>query len=127
MDNLISNMLSESILDFRKGSNWKYANTRICIFSVWPLPKVENWFQKQIWNENIHIYILNFLKSFGQYFKKSENGFPIVFFTDQAHSSTYPIHTSPLIGTISNKMTFCDIHAILPYPHSQTPWGPPTL
>ena len=24
---------------------------RICIFSVWPLPKVENWVWKQIWKE----------------------------------------------------------------------------
>ena len=72
MDILITNLLSESIFDFGK-SNWKYANTRICVFSVWPLPDVENWFRKQIWNENIHISIVNFfLKSFGQYFKKSK-------------------------------------------------------
>ena len=30
------------------------------IFSVWPLPKVEHLFRKQIWNENVLIFILNF-------------------------------------------------------------------
>ena len=80
MDILISNLLSESIFDFGKGSNWKYANTRICVFSVWPLPEVENWFWKQIWNENVHISIVNFfVKSFGQYLNKSKYGFSIVF------------------------------------------------
>ena len=55
-------------------------NTRICIFSVWPLPEVKNWFWKHIWNENIHISIQKiFLKRFGQYLKKVKNGFPIVF------------------------------------------------
>ena len=62
MDILISNLLSESIFYFGKGSNWKYANTRICVFSVWPLSEVKNWFQKQIWNENIHNYVLNFFE-----------------------------------------------------------------
>ena len=59
MDILISNLLSESIFDVGKWSNWKYANTRICVFSVW-LPEVENWFRKQICNKNVHISILNF-------------------------------------------------------------------
>ena len=63
MDILIWNMLSESIFDSGKWSNWKYANTRICIFSVWPLPEVENGFRKQISNENVHITILNFFLS----------------------------------------------------------------
>ena len=43
MDILISNLLSESNLDFGKWSNGKYANTRICVFSVWPLPEVDIW------------------------------------------------------------------------------------
>ena len=64
---------------FGKWSNWKYANTRISVFSVWPLPKVENRFRKQIWNENVHISILNFLlKCIGQYLKKSMD-FPLYF------------------------------------------------
>ena len=42
MDILISNLLSESIFDFGKWSNWKYANTCICVFSVWLVPKVKN-------------------------------------------------------------------------------------
>ena len=68
MDILILNLLSESILDFGKWSNWKYANTLICVFS---LPEVQNRFQKQIWNENVHISILNFFwERFGQYLKK---------------------------------------------------------
>ena len=61
---LISNLLSESIFDFGKWSNGKSTNKCICRFSVWPLPEVENWFQKQILNENRHISILNFFKEF---------------------------------------------------------------
>ena len=77
---LFSNLLLESIFDFGKWSNWKYANVCIWVFSVSPLPKVKNSFWKQIWKENANISILNFfLKSFGQYLKKSKNGFPIVF------------------------------------------------
>ena len=80
MDILILNLPSESFFDFGKWSNWKYANTRICIFLVWPRPKVKNWFQKQIWIENVHIFILNFsLTSFGHYFKNTKNGFPLSF------------------------------------------------
>ena len=80
MDILISNLLLESILDFGKWSNKKYANMCICVFSVWPLPKVQNRFWKQIWNDNVHISILKFvLKSFNQHLKKIKNEFPIVF------------------------------------------------
>ena len=54
--------------------------TRICVFSVWPFPEVENWFLKQIWNENVHISILNFyFGAFWSVFKKSKYGFLIVF------------------------------------------------
>ena len=71
MDFLFSNLFLESILDFGKWSNWKYTNTRIRVFSVGPLPKVQNLFRKQIWNENVHIFIQKiFLKRFGQYLKK---------------------------------------------------------
>ena len=38
MNFLITNLLSESIFDFRKWSNGKYPNMLICIFSIWPLP-----------------------------------------------------------------------------------------
>ena len=81
MGTLFSNLLSESIFDFRKWSNLKYANMHICVFSVLPLLEVKNWFWKQIWKEYTNISILNlFLKSFGQYLKKKvKNGFPIVF------------------------------------------------
>ena len=58
---LISNLLLKLIFDFGKWSNWKYTYSRIHVFSVWPRPKVENWFLKQIWNENVHISILNFI------------------------------------------------------------------
>ena len=80
MDILFLNLLSESILDFGKWSNWKYTYTRTRVFSVWPLPEVQNWFWKQIWNENIHIsFLIFFLKRFDQYLKKNKkNGFPIV-------------------------------------------------
>ena len=81
MDILISNLLSESIFDFGKWSNWKYANTGICIFSVWPHPKVKNWFQKQIWNKNVHIFNLNFFSgAFLSVFKKvKKNDFFLYF------------------------------------------------
>ena len=78
MDILISNLLSEAF-NFGKWSNWKYANTRICVFFVWPLPKVKNWFRKQIWNENVHISILIFVKSFGQYLKSQKINFQLYF------------------------------------------------
>ena len=80
MDILISNLLSETILDFRKWSNGKHMYTHTCVFSVWPLPKVENWFRKQIWKDNTHNSIQKKnLKSFGHYLIKSKNRFPIVF------------------------------------------------
>ena len=75
MDILIANLLSELIFDFGKWSNWKYANTRICVVSVWPLPEVKNLFRNQIWNENVYITILKKkLECFGQYFKKVKKG-----------------------------------------------------
>ena len=44
---------------------------KVAYFPVWPLPKVENWFQEQIW-EGPYFYSKFFsLKSFGQYLKKS--------------------------------------------------------
>ena len=70
IDILILNLLLESILDFGKWSNGKYTNTRICVFSVWPLPKVQKWFQKQVWKENVRISILFFFKAFRSIFKK---------------------------------------------------------
>ena len=59
---LFSNLLLKSIFDFGKWSNWKYGNTCICVFSVWLLPKVKNWFQKHIWKENAPISIQIFLR-----------------------------------------------------------------
>ena len=77
---LFSNLLSESIFDFKKWANLKYANTRICVFSVWPLPKVENWFWKQIWKANTNIYILNFFWRVSVDILKSQQiNFPLYF------------------------------------------------
>ena len=47
-------------------------------FSVWPLPKVENLFWNQIWNEMVNISLFSFLLSFEQQMKISE---PAKFFT----------------------------------------------
>ena len=58
--NIFSNLLLESILDFEKWSNWKYAIMRICVFSISLLLEVKNLFRKQTWKENAHIYILFF-------------------------------------------------------------------
>ena len=81
MDILISNLLQKSIFDFRKWSNWKYTYSRIREFSVWPLPEVENWFLKQIWNENVNISILIFFFwAFRSVLKKSKKiNFPFYF------------------------------------------------
>ena len=38
-------------LNSGRGQTEKYANMHICVFSVWPLLKVQNLFQKQIWND----------------------------------------------------------------------------
>ena len=87
MNIFISNLLSESILDFRKWSNWKYAKTRICVFSVWPLPKVENWFWKQIWNENVYISISKiFFGAYRSIFEKFKKMyfFLTIFFSEKA-------------------------------------------
>ena len=68
MDILIWNPLSESIFDFGKWSNWKYANTRQKL-----IPKTDfKW-------ECPYYYSKFFLECFGQYLEKSKNGFPIVF------------------------------------------------
>ena len=81
MDILISNLLSEPIFNFGKWSNWKCANTHICVFSVLPLPKVENWFREQIWNENVKISFLKiFFGMFWSVFKKIKKmDFPLYF------------------------------------------------
>ena len=42
MDLLITNVLLESIFNFEKGTNGKYANMAICVFSVGPLPNMHN-------------------------------------------------------------------------------------
>ena len=63
MDLFISKLLSKSILDFWKWSNWKYANTYLRVFTVWPLPEVQNWFWRQFWNEKVHISNVNFFCS----------------------------------------------------------------
>ena len=73
----ISNLLLESIFNFEKWSNRKYAITLICVFSVWPLANVENLFWKHIWNEIVFISVLNFFWRVLVNIKK--NGFPIVF------------------------------------------------
>ena len=68
------------VFDFRIGSNWKYANTCICVFSVWPLPKVKNWFWKQFWNKKVHITILNFfVEHFNHQKKVSKMDLPYYF------------------------------------------------
>ena len=49
---------------FRTSGSGQTENTPVTpigVFSVWPLPEVRNWFQKQISNENVHISILIFL------------------------------------------------------------------
>ena len=80
MDILFSNLLLESIFDFGKWSNWKYANTHICVFSVRPLPEVKNLLRKLIWNENVHVTILKKNRErFGQYLKKSKMDISLYF------------------------------------------------
>ena len=53
---------------------------RICIVSVWPLPKDKNWFWKQIWNENIHItFLKKNLSILVSIWKSQKIDFPLYF------------------------------------------------
>ena len=74
---LISNLLLESIFDFGKWSNWKYANMRIWVFSVWPLSKVKKWYRKQNWNKKVHISILKKLSALVIILKSQKIDFPL--------------------------------------------------
>ena len=70
MDILILNLLSESILDFGKWSNGKkHKYVYLCILR----PKAD------LKRECPYFYSKFSLKVFGQYLKKSKNGFPIIF------------------------------------------------
>ena len=77
MDIPSSNLLSESIFDFGKWSNWKYTHH---IYVYFPF---DHFLKSKIGSESrdemrMSIFLF-FLKRFGQYLKKSKNGFPIVF------------------------------------------------
>ena len=61
-------------------------NTQIRVFAyfmcflVWALPKVRDQIRKQFFDKVLYNYSSKFfLERFGQYLKKSKNGFPIVF------------------------------------------------
>ena len=81
MDNLIWNLLLESIFDVKKWSNWKYAITGICVFSVRLLPKLKKLIPKADleWECPYIIFVLFCSKSVGQYLKRQKNGFTLVF------------------------------------------------
>ena len=52
----------------------------IGVISVVPLPKVRNWFQKQISNQNVHIFILKKIFERFDYHKEIfKKGFSIIF------------------------------------------------
>ena len=55
---------------FLTSGSGKTKNMQIRVFLVWPLPDVWNWFQKQIWNESVHISVQNFFKEFQSIFRK---------------------------------------------------------
>ena len=90
MDILISNLLSKSIFDSGKWSNWKYANTCNCVFSVWPLFYFKKskmdfplYFQKVmlLWQGLIVEIDYGFFWVFGPYFiGKSLGTFKILIF-----------------------------------------------
>ena len=73
MDILISNLFLELIFDFGKWSNWKYANTRFTP------SRSQNFILKEDlkWECPYYNYKKN-VERFGQYLKKSKNGFPNV-------------------------------------------------
>ena len=59
---------------------WKLHKYASCLFSVWPLPKVDIFFRKQICNEKVHISILNFFWRFlVNILKSKKNGFLTAF------------------------------------------------
>ena len=73
-------MLKKLIFNDGKCPNWKIQESESACFLVWALPVVENQFFKHFSNKVLYIYRSKFfLEHFGQYLKKSKNGFPIVF------------------------------------------------
>ena len=51
-------MIDSDVLEKNINTPCVFAHLHIWLFSVWPLPEVENLFRKQIWNENVYITIL---------------------------------------------------------------------
>jgi hypothetical protein len=65
---------------FSTSGSGQTENMQLSVFAYFQSDHFPKLFWKQIWNENVHISILKiFLERFGQYLKKSKNGFPIVF------------------------------------------------
>ena len=60
------------IFDLGKWLNWKYTYSCICVFSVWPLPEVENWFLKQIWKNRFFIFFFKLWIGRGGYIFSSK-------------------------------------------------------
>ena len=90
---------------------------RICVFSVWPLPEVQNWFWKQFWNEKVHISIVK--KNFGAFWpttKKVENWISHCIFKSCAEGFRGFFHARALI--------FSPNTLYLP---TKQPWGAPNF
>ena len=121
MNIFIWNLLSESNFDFGKWSNWKYANMHICVYSVWPLPEVKNWFWKQISNENVHITILKKnLSALISIWKSKKMNFPLYFQIFNRQGQIHFLEIDPYIFRV-----LCPILAIKsarepPKQHSRT-------
>ena len=94
IDLLISNLLSISIMDIGKWSNWKYTQIHIRVFSVWPLPQVHNWFQKHFWNKKV---LISIVKKSVLTKKKIKIGFPIVFLNLARKGLGFFFHARALI------------------------------
>ena len=81
IQDLIKQLLSESILDLRKWPNQKTHESESGGFLVWALSKVQNLFQKTVFNEVLYNYYFTFFcwEHFVSKNDVSKNGFTIVF------------------------------------------------
>ena len=92
MDILFSNLPSEYILDFGKWSLIIHKYMYLCIFSLTTYRSPKLIPKADLKRECPYLHSI-FLKRFGQYFKKSKNGFFIVFSKSELTSVGYIFFT----------------------------------
>ena len=115
MDLLISKLLSKSILDVGKWSNWKYANTYLHIFSLTTSGSPKLISKAVLKWEGPYFYRNFFLEDLDKQQKKLKMGFPIVF-SNLVRKSLGFFHARALI--------FSPNALYLP---TKKPWGAPNF